>query len=64
MHHYENMQYLNTVYPERHYAVKNVDDRMKYKNVGKYMTFTDNTKKKMLYDTSYHSYMVDKLCRL
>lgn len=45
MHHYESMQYLNTVYPERHYAVKNVDDRMKYKNVGKYMTFSDNSKK-------------------
>lgn len=45
MHHYESMQYLNTVYPERHYAVKNVDDRMKYENVGKYMTFSDNSKK-------------------
>lgn len=45
MHHYESMQYLNTVYPEIHDAVKDVDDRMKYKNVGKYMTFSDNTKK-------------------
>lgn len=42
MHHYESMQYLNTVYPERHDVVKDVDDRMKYKNVGKYMTFSDN----------------------
>lgn len=45
MHHYESMKYLNTVYPERHDAVKDVDDRMKYKNVGKYMTFSDNSKK-------------------
>lgn len=45
MHHFKSMQYLNTVYPERHDAVKNVDDRMKYKNVGKYMTFSDNSKK-------------------
>lgn len=43
MHHFKSMQYLNTVYPERHDAVKNVDDRMKYKNVGKYMTFSDNS---------------------
>lgn len=46
MHHFKSMQYLNTVYPERHDAVKDFDDRMKYKNVGKYMTFSDNTKKK------------------
>lgn len=45
MHHYESMQYLNTVYPERRDAVKDVDDRMKYENVGKYMTFSDNSKK-------------------
>lgn len=46
MHHYESMQYLNTVYPERHDAVKGVEDRMKCENVVKYMTFPDNTKKK------------------
>lgn len=45
MHHFKSMQYLNTVYPERHDAVKDVDDRMKYENVGKYMTFSDNSKK-------------------
>lgn len=64
MHHYESMQYLNTVYPERHDAVKDVDYRMKCENVGNYMTFSDNTKKHMLYDTSCHSYMVDKLSGL
>lgn len=54
MHHYENMQYLNTVYPERHYAVKNVDDRMKYENVGKYMTFSHNSKRKKACYTIHH----------
>lgn len=44
MHHFKSMQYLNTVYPEIHDAVKDVDDRMKYENVGKYMTFSDNSK--------------------
>lgn len=37
MYYYESMQYLNIVYFERYYVVKNVDDRMKYENVGKYM---------------------------
>lgn len=45
MHHYESMQYLNTVYPERHDVVKDVDDRMKCENVGKYMTFSDYSQK-------------------
>lgn len=46
MHHYESMQYLNTVYPERHDVVKDVDDRMKCENVVKYMTFSHNSKRK------------------
>lgn len=47
------MQYLNTVYPERHDAVKDVDYRMKCENVGNYMTFSDNTKKNPCY-TIHH----------